>query len=71
MEETTGKSIDVDWQPFSLSQISSDKGPDYKYWEQPEGIAQCHQGGVNQVRDHRRCVGDGPDAPEFVSTDLV
>jgi hypothetical protein len=38
VEETTGKSIDVDWQPFSLAQVNSDKGPDYKYWEQPEAI---------------------------------
>ena len=28
--------MEIDWQPFSLSQVNSDKGPDFKYWEQPE-----------------------------------
>ena len=37
VRETTGESIEVDWQPFSLAQINSkDKGEDYKVWEQPE-----------------------------------
>lgn len=39
VQETTGKDIEVDWQPFSLAQINSkDKGDDFKYWEQPEVI---------------------------------
>ena len=36
VEEGTGKEIDIDWQPFSLSQVNSDKGPEHKLWEQPE-----------------------------------
>jgi hypothetical protein len=36
VEESTGKAVDIDWQPFLLSQVNSDKGPDYKSWEQPE-----------------------------------
>ena len=36
VEESTGDTVDIDWQPFLLSQINSDKGPDYKVWEQPE-----------------------------------
>ena len=36
VRETTGQEIDVDWQPFSLAQINSDKGDDWKVWEQPE-----------------------------------
>jgi hypothetical protein len=36
VEESTGKPIEIDWQPFLLSQVNSDKGPDYKYWDQPE-----------------------------------
>ncbi len=36
VEEQTGKPVDIDWQPFSLTQANSDKGPDYKVWEQPE-----------------------------------
>ena len=39
VRETTGKDIDVDWQPFSLIQVNAkDKGEDFKYWEQPEII---------------------------------
>ncbi len=37
-EESTGKEIEIDWQPFSLSQINTDKGPDFKLWEQPEAL---------------------------------
>ena len=36
VKETTGTPVDIDWQPFSLSQVNSDKGSDYKYWKQPE-----------------------------------
>ncbi len=38
VRETTCKTVEVDWQPFSLSQVNSDKGDDFKYWEQPEVI---------------------------------
>ena len=36
VEESTGKAVEIDWQPFCLSQANNDKGPDYKHWEQPE-----------------------------------
>ena len=36
VEESTGNAVEIDWQPFLLSQVNSDKGPDYKSWEQPE-----------------------------------
>lgn len=36
VRETTGQSVEVDWQPFSLAQVNSDKGEDFKIWEQPE-----------------------------------
>lgn len=36
VEESSGREIEVDWQPFSLSQVNSNKGPDFKLWEQPE-----------------------------------
>ena len=39
VRETTGKEIEVDWQPFSLTQVNSkDKGEDFRVWEQPEII---------------------------------
>ena len=36
VRDTTGQDIDVDWQPFSLAQINSKNGDDWKVWEQPE-----------------------------------
>jgi hypothetical protein len=36
VEESTGEAVDIDWQPFALAQVNSDKGPDHKTWEQPE-----------------------------------
>ena len=38
VREVSGKDIDIDWQPFSLSQVNSDKGPDFKLWDQPEHL---------------------------------
>ncbi len=38
VRETTGEDVEVDWQPFSLVQVNSDKGEDFKYWEQPEAL---------------------------------
>ena len=38
VEESTGKPVKVDWQPFSLAQVNSDKESDIKLWEQPEMI---------------------------------
>jgi hypothetical protein len=35
VEESTGETIKVDWQPFSLAQVNSDKEQDIKLWEQP------------------------------------
>ena len=34
--DATGKPVEIDWQPFSLTQVNNDKGPDFKIWEQPE-----------------------------------
>ncbi len=36
VEESTGEAIKVDWQPFSLAQVNSDKDQDIKLWEQPD-----------------------------------
>ena len=38
VRETTGQEIEVDWQPFSLAQVNSKKGEDFKYWEQPGAL---------------------------------
>ena len=36
VRESTGSDIEVDWQPFSLAQVNSDKENDIKLWDQPE-----------------------------------
>ena len=36
VRETTGSEVEVDWQPFSLAQVNSDKEQDIKLWDQPE-----------------------------------
>jgi predicted DsbA family dithiol-disulfide isomerase len=38
VRELGGEDFEVDWQPFSLAQANSDKGPDFKYWEQPGAL---------------------------------
>ena len=35
VKETTGTDFAVDWQPFSLTQVNSKEGEDWKVWEQP------------------------------------
>ena len=39
VEESTGETIKIDWQPFSLAQVNSDNNDGgIKLWEQPEVI---------------------------------
>ena len=38
VREVSGKEINIDWQPFSLSQVNIDKDSDVKLWEQPEHL---------------------------------
>ena len=38
VREVSGKEINIDWQPFSLSQVNVDKDSDIKLWEQPEHL---------------------------------
>ena len=38
VREAKGEDIEVDWQPFSLSQVNSDKESDIKLWDQPEHL---------------------------------
>ena len=38
VKETTGTDIVVDWQPFSLAQVNSKEGEDFKVWEQPGAL---------------------------------
>lgn len=35
VKKVAGKRPNIDWQPFSLAQVNSDKGEDFKIWEQP------------------------------------
>ena len=48
-KESTAKKFEVDWQPFSLAQVNSDQGPDFKYWEQPG----AQDGSDNTLLAHR------------------
>ena len=56
VEESIGEPVDVDWQPFCLSQVNQDKGPDYKVWEQPgvldgsDNVLLAHQAGLAAKR---------------------
>ena len=56
VEEQTGKAVEIDWQPFLLSQINSDKGPEFKVWEQPgildgsDNTLLAHQAGLAAKR---------------------
>lgn len=34
----SGREFQVDWQPFSLAQVNSDLGEDFRYWEQPGAL---------------------------------
>jgi len=36
VENLTGQAVELNWEPFSLVQANSDKGPDHKVWDQPE-----------------------------------
>ncbi|HZA21554.1 MAG TPA: DsbA family protein, partial [Dehalococcoidia bacterium] len=49
VKKLNGKGPNVDWQPFSLAQINSDKGEDFKYWERPE----ARDGSDNTLLAHR------------------
>lgn len=35
VEDNTGNTIDIDWQPFSLAQVNADSNAELKTWEQP------------------------------------
>ena len=56
VEESTGDTVDIDWQPFLLAQINSDEGAEYKVWEQPEIVdgsdktLMAHQAGLAAKR---------------------
>ena len=49
VRESTGSGIEVDWQPFSLAQVNSDKEQDIKLWDQPE----AKDGSDNTFLAHR------------------
>ena len=49
VRETTDREVNVDWQPFSLEQVNSDKGEDFKFWEQPGAL----DGTDNTLLAHR------------------
>ena len=33
-----GREFEVDWQPFSLAQVNSGQGEEFRYWEQPGAL---------------------------------
>ena len=36
VKEYMGEALDINWKYFSLEQVNSENGPDWKLWEQPE-----------------------------------
>jgi predicted DsbA family dithiol-disulfide isomerase len=61
VREVSGKEIDIDWQPFSLSQVNSDKGAGVKLWDQPEHLNGsdrtflAHRAGLSAKRQGKEC----------------
>ena len=49
VKETSGTDIVVDWQPFSLAQVNSKEGEEFKVWEQPGAL----DGTDNTLLAHR------------------
>jgi hypothetical protein len=49
VEEVTGESVEIDWQPFLLAQVNNDKGQEDKVWDRPEII----DGSDNTLLAHR------------------
>jgi predicted DsbA family dithiol-disulfide isomerase len=45
VRETTGQSVEVDWQPFSLAQVNRAKCEDFKACEQTEMVSTMVQVG--------------------------
>ncbi len=56
VEEAKGTEVEIDWQPFSLAQVNSKNGPEFKIWEQPEILdgsdktLLAHQAGLSAKR---------------------
>ena len=56
VEEAKGTEVEIDWQPFSLAQVNSKNGPEFKILEQPEILdgsdktLLAHQAGLSAKR---------------------
>ena len=56
VEESTGNSVEIDWQPFLLAQVNNDKGPEDKVWDHPgltdgsDNTLLAHQAGLAAKR---------------------
>ena len=63
VEESTGEPVEIDWQPFALAQVNSDKGAECKVWEQPEILdgsdktLLAHQAGLAAKRQGKEAFG--------------
>jgi predicted DsbA family dithiol-disulfide isomerase len=60
VKNLNGKDPNVDWQPFSLAQINSDKDEDFKYWEQPG----AYDGSDTTLLAHRAGLAAKRQGPE-------
>lgn len=49
VEESTGQTVEIDWQPFLLAQVNNDRGQEDKVWERPEVV----DGSDNILLAHR------------------
>ena len=44
VKESYGDNLEVEWKPFSLDQTNSKEGPEWKAWEQPDGLLALRAG---------------------------
>ena len=44
VKETLGEAVQIDWQPFSLDQVNSKEGPEWKAWDQPNALVALRAG---------------------------
>ena len=59
-KESAGIQLEIDWRPFSLSQVNSDKGPGFKYWGAARGAGRLRPHPISPPgRTGRQAAGEG------------
>ena len=44
VKESYGDNLEIDWRPFTLEQANSKEGPEWKAWDQPNGVLALRAG---------------------------